>query len=105
MNPMQWMETPETCLAEIAGGHGLVESLLDLVVDELDECIILLREFLLEDLVIFCPDLLHPFSTHPLSNHAHLLECKYGLLRILTRSHCKAAAGPFHHVCLHHWLR
>jgi len=99
------METPETCLAEVAGRHGFVESLLDLVVDELDEGIVLFREFLLQDLVILGPHLLHPLVTHPLGNHAHLFESEYGFIRVLGRGHSKAASTSLNHVSLHHGFR
>lgn len=67
MNPMQWLQLPEpeqniqmikpsinftfynsvskkpgaTCLAEVAGSQGLIETLLDLMVDELHKGIVL----------------------------------------------------------------
>jgi len=107
MNPMQWMDNV-AALAEVARGHGFVESFLDLMVDELDEGIILLGQFLLQDLVVLSTNLLHPLCTHSLSNHAHLLECEDGLFCLLFAwgGHCHAtAACPLHHRGLHRFRR
>jgi len=51
------------------------------MVDELDKSIVLFRELLMKDLVVLCPDLLHPLATHPLCYEGHLPQAEDRFVR------------------------
>ena len=48
-------------LGQVTGQLGLVETLLNLMIDELDESVVLLRQFLLQNLVVLLTDLISSF--------------------------------------------
>lgn len=57
-----------------------MKTLLDLLVDELDESVVLLAQLLLQDPVVLLADLLSPLLAHPLADQRHLLERKHWLV-------------------------
>jgi len=61
-------------LRQVAGQLGLVETLLNLVVDEFDEGVVLLGQLLLQNLVVFLANLIRSFLTHSFANDGHLPE-------------------------------
>jgi len=61
-------------LRQVAGQLGLVETLLNLVVDEFDERVVLLGQLLLQNLVVFLANLIRSFLTHSFANDGHLPE-------------------------------
>jgi len=61
-------------LGEIARQLGLVETLLNLMVDELDEGVVLFRQFLLQNLIVLLAHLVCSLLTHPFADDGHLLE-------------------------------
>ena len=71
----------------------------------------LLRELLLEDVVVLGPDLLHPLLAHPVCDHDHLLQSEDRLLAVLVPSgggpgpHGAAGACHGHRVHVHHRFR
>lgn len=58
----------------------LVETLLNLMVDEFNEGIVLLWQPLLKNLVVFLTNLVCPLLTHPFADDAHLFESENRLV-------------------------
>lgn len=110
-------------LRQITGQLRLVESLLDLVVDELDERVVLLGQLLLQNPVVFFSNFVGAFLAHLFADESHLLESKdrsvfvasfdgRGQLRPRHRRVWRCRHRPA--VCIrttarlqvgHHWLR